>query len=159
METQPNSIITRRVPGIVATLPPSKATIKKQSIRLLASGLMGGQLTVKAPMVSLHQSADFYDCYDVTLHMYLPDHSRNLRLDDNISETGSVEIENGPLEIREINIIYDNPAGHPEIYAYSLWQISFRYCVEGREMPAIRVRYIIDDPETTHGTVTSVEKT
>lgn len=151
--------LSRPAPGIKASLPRSEARIKTQSIRLIASGLMGGQLAPKAPMVSLHKSGDFYNCYDVSLHMYLPDHARNVKLDEDISSAGAIEIENGEMEVREINIIYDNPAGHPELYAYSLWAINFRYCVEGRELPAIRVRYIIGDPETTHGTVTSVEKT
>ncbi|UPK72540.1 hypothetical protein [Chitinophaga filiformis] len=144
--------------GTFQATEPSKAKIKTQSIRLLASGLMG-QLSSKEPLVSLRKSGDFQDCYDVNLHMYLPDHARNVHLDENISDCGVIEIWNGPIEVRDINIIYDNPAGHPEIYAYSLWEIKFRYCVEGREMPAIRVRYVIGDPETTNGTVTSVEKT
>lgn len=150
---------TGRAPGIIKQTEQSEAHIKTQSIRLIASGLMGGQLAPKTPMVSLRASSDFYNCYDVSLQMYLPDHVRNLRLGEDISQAGYIEIENGPIEVREINILYDNPAITPEVYAYSLWQISFRYCVEGRELPAIRVRYVIGDPETTHGTVTSVEKT
>ncbi len=144
--------------GTFTATEPSKATIKKQSIRLLSSGLMG-QMASKEPLVSLHKSGDFQDCFDVLIHMYLPDHARNLHLSENISSCGVIDIENGPIEVREVNIIYDNPAGHPEIYAYSLWEIRFRYCVEGRQVPAIRVRYVIGDPETTNGTVTSVEKT
>jgi hypothetical protein len=148
-----------KAPGLITTTPPSQAHIKKQNIRLLASGIMG-QLISKTPLVSLHKSGDFYDCYDVCVHMYLPDHARNIRLDENISQAGTIPVyEDGEMEVREINIKYDNPLGNPELYAYSLWEISFRYCVEGRELPAIRVRYIIGDPETTHGTVTSVEKT
>ncbi|MBW8682778.1 hypothetical protein [Chitinophaga rhizophila] len=150
--------VTGKAPGIIEVTPPSQATIKTQSIRLLASGIME-QFTTMSPLVSLRKSADFYDCYDVRMHLYLPDHARNLHLDEDISQAGIVDIENGPIEVREINIIYDTPEIKPEIYAYSLWEISFRYFVEGRELPAIRVRYIIDDPETTHGTVTSVEKT
>lgn len=156
MDTQ--QALAGTAPGTFTATEPSKARIKKQSIRLIASGLMG-QLSSKAPLVSAHKSGDFPDCYDVTLHMYLPDHARHVHLDENISSCGIIVIENGPIEVREINIIYDNPAGHPEIYAYSLWEIKFRYCVEGRQMPAIRVRYVIGDPETTNGTVTSVEKT
>jgi hypothetical protein len=151
--------ISRLAPGVKTSATRSEAKIKQQSIRLIASGLMGGQLVTKAPLVSLHKSGDFAGCYDVCLHMYLPDHARNVRLEDDISKVDVIEIENGPLEVREIDIAYDNPAGHPEIFAWSLWEIKFRYCVEGEEMPAIRVRYIIGDPETTHGTVTSVEKT
>ncbi|HJT74875.1 MAG TPA: hypothetical protein VJ720_12665 [Chitinophaga sp.] len=156
MTTNP---LSRPAPGIITVTPRSEARIKTQSIRLLASGLDGGLLATKAPLVSLRQSSDFYSCYDVSIHMYLPDHARNLRLEQDISNAGTIDIENGPIEVREINVAYDNPAEHPELYAYSLWALNFRYCVEGRELPAIRVRYIIGDPETTHGTVTSVEKT
>ncbi|ACU62492.1 hypothetical protein [Chitinophaga pinensis] len=156
MDTQHSS--TGKAPGIIDVTPPSEATIKTQSIRLIATGIMG-QFATMSPLVSLRKSADFYNCYDVRMHIYLPDQSRNLKLGEDISQAGTIDIENGPIEVREIDVIYDNPEIKPEIYAYSLWDISFRYCVEGRELPAIRVRYVIDDPETTHGTVTSVEKT
>lgn len=156
MDTQHSS--SGKAPGIIDVTPPSEATIKTQSIRLLATGIMG-QFATMSPLVSLRKSADFYNCYDVRMHIYLPDQSRNLKLSEDISQAGTIDIETGPIEVREIDVIYDNPEIKPEIYAYSLWDISFRYCVEGRELPAIRVRYVIDDPETTHGTVTSVEKT
>jgi hypothetical protein len=145
---------------VIQNSTSNSAFIKTKSSRLIASGLM--IQPCKQPLLAVHPSGAFPSSFDVIIHMYLPDNSTNVDLDPNyypwLNDIKSIETEAGSIRCRIIAVQYDNPRPKPEVYAYSLWSLTFRYIVVGEEAHAVFARYSIGDPETTRGPITTVEK-
>jgi hypothetical protein len=124
------------------------------SITLLASGL--SEQVSKEPLVALYPDQVMENSYRLLIHMYIPDGVRpHLDLDFDDVERQSTEA--GELELRQILIDYPTP--NPRITTFSLWEARATYTVEGKVAQALRVRYVVGDPETSRGTVTSVATT
>ncbi len=141
------------------------ACILHVKTRLISSGNM--VQASKVPVVNIHPSADFDGCYDVIVIMYLPDYAKHVKLDEKyypyLDKIKEVDTEAGPVKARKIGIYYDkpnydDPKSKCEMYLYSIWEMQIRYKVTGESAGAIWVRYTIDDPETTKGPITTIEK-
>lgn len=140
------------------------AFIKHVKTRLISSGNV--VQASKVPIINIHPSTDFDDCYDVVIIMYLPDYARNVKIDEKyypyLDKIKEVDTEAGKIMARKIGIYYDKPNFHEsnkcEVYLYSIWEMTLRYVVVGESAQAVWVRYTIDDPETTKGPITTVEK-
>ncbi len=133
------------------------------TITLLTSGL--AEQVSTEPLVALiqerrghhhHDPDREHNSYRLLVHMYIPD-GVEPRLNHDLDHVELQSTEAGELELRQIYIDYDTPMRGTS--TYSLWELRATYIVEGKVAQAIRVRYVVGDPETSRGTVTSVATT
>lgn len=134
----------------MSTTTPNTVT-DSHSITLLASGL--SEQVSTEPLVALYPDTLHQHSYRLLVHLYIPDQVHP-QLNLNFDDVELQETEAGWLELRQIHVDY--PAANPRTTTFSLWEIRATYTVEGQNAQAIRVRYVVGDPKTSRGTVTSV---
>ena len=120
---------------------------------IIASGL--AKRDSVEPLVSLYQNA-ITDGYTLIIHVYIPDMCIP-HLDTDFHDIKIEKTSAGNLSLRQINIDYDTPNKVPD--TFSLWKFEIQYQVTGDEADGIQVRFVINDPETSRGTVTTVATT
>ena len=107
------------------------------------------------PLVSLYRN-EFSDVYKLVIHVYIPDMCIP-HLDTDFHDIKKEKTSAGDLLLRQINIDYDTPNKVPD--TFSLWKFDIQYQVSGDEAEGIQVRFVVNDPETSRGTVTTVATT
>lgn len=137
----------------MSTSNPTEIISYKQSI--FASGLVNPNAL--EPLVALFPEPQMEKEYRLLIHVYIPDGVEpNLNKDFSIIKEESTEA--GTITTRLIAIDYDEPSA--EVETYSLWVIDVTYAInDGEEAEAVLVQFVIGDPQTSRGTVTSVVRT
>lgn len=143
-------VIPTPKPFYMSTTTPNTFT-DSHAINLLASGL-SEQVSIE-PLVALYRDTSIENSYRLLIHLYIPDGVAP-QLNLNFDDVELQDTEAGYLELRQIHVDYATPP--PRTTTFSLWEIRATYTVEGKNAQAIRVRYVVGDPKTSRGTVTSV---
>jgi len=120
---------------------------------ILASGLPEGPCI--EPLVSVYPNPEFEKTYNLQMHLYVPD-TAEPKLDPNLDTILKTSTQAGELSLRIVDIDYDQPA--TPTGTYSLWCMNVIYQVIDEEADAVSVRFIVGDPLTSRGTVTTVSK-
>jgi hypothetical protein len=121
---------------------------------MLASGL--AQQVSSEPLVALYKDPSLEHTYQLVIHVYIPD-GVTPSLNPDFNDIKRQPTEAGELYMRQIFIDFPDPA--PGVTTFSLWEIRAIYTVDGLGAEALRVKFVIGDPVTSRGTVTSVATT
>ncbi len=125
------------------------------SSSMLASGL--AQQASLEPLVAIYPNPEFTNSYYLVIHVYVPDDTTPILEDDfDVIVKGSTQA--GDITMRQISIRYSNPTSMA-VPTFSLWTFNVIYQVEGEEADAVQVMFVVGDPDTSRGTVTTVATT
>ena len=111
------------------------------------------------PLVAFYPVEEMERVFYIKMHLFVPDGVVPI-LNADIDIIKTEETEAGDLSLRQIAIMRDK-APLPDIDTYALWQLDIQMQLEADEPVAqgLRVKYVIGDPRTTRGTVTTVATT
>lgn len=155
---------------VAVSLTPAKIQ-SGPFIRKLASGIPT-QDEIQ-PLVTVYKCEEFIETYHLYILVYLPDGSKEPKMDLNLNEKERYWPDQdwskeNPLLLRLVIIDYDNPGQPAENPTYTLWDIHCTYKIEQNSneretirenASGLRVLFKVDDPKTSRGTITIVQRT
>jgi len=108
------------------------------------------------PLVALNKHPSLQHTYTLLIHFYAPD-GITPALDTDFGHVVMQSTPAGSLYLRQIKI--DITHLEPLAHAFSLWEVRAIYTVAADSSEGVLVQYVIGDPVTSRGTVTSVATT